>query len=110
MKIKVSVAIEKALVVRLDKIAAITQQSRSQIVERMIRDDIEGSEQMANLLANPQARAEMIKQFNNPEMMKIFAAAMGDKSSPAVSQKMVETVESLGQDLEKTKNKKGRNR
>lgn len=60
MKCKVSVAIEKALVGRLDGIARTTGESRSQVIERMVREQITGAEQFANLFANPELRSSFL--------------------------------------------------
>jgi hypothetical protein len=109
MKLKVSVAIESELVERLDKIAAITHESRSQVMERMVRDQIMSAEQFANLMANPQARAELIKQFANPEVLGPILRAMGEKQPPKkMRQRMVESVERIGEAVEEIKKGKGR--
>ncbi|MEI8196437.1 MAG: hypothetical protein WCI73_11050 [Phycisphaerae bacterium] len=108
MKMKVSVAIDDELLRRLDRIRDISRESRSQILDRMIRESIEGAEQFANMLANPKVREEMVKVFANPQIMQSFALAMGDKPSAVTSQKMVEAVESIGQTTEKIKKGKGK--
>jgi hypothetical protein len=96
MKIKVSVAIEKKLVERLDKIAGISNESRSQVLERMVKDQIESAEQFANLMANPEARAMLIKQIANPDVLGPMLRAMGDEPTPAMAQKMAEAAERAG--------------
>jgi hypothetical protein len=96
MKLKVSVAIEKKLVERLDRIAAISGESRSQVIDRMVRDQIETAEQFANLMSNPEARKTLMRQFANPDVLGPMLRAMGEKLGPDTAQKMAEAMESAG--------------
>jgi len=96
MKIKVSVAIEKKLVERLDKIAAINGESRSQLIDRMVKEQIAMAEQFANLMANPEARAAMLKEFANPKVLNPILRSMGEKPTPALSKEIHETAERIG--------------
>ena len=105
MKIKVSVAIEKKLVDRLDKIAAITGESRSQVIDRMVKDQIESVEQFANLMANPEARAALVKQFANPAVLGPMLRAMGEEPTPTLAKDMAETAVRIGSGVENVKTK-----
>lgn len=106
MKIKVSVAIEKELVQRLDRIAGISNESRSQIIEKMIREAIESSEQLAALMANPKAREMLLRQALDPEMLQTFAKAMNEKIDPQTKQNMAEAMERAGLGAQAAKGKK----
>jgi hypothetical protein len=109
MKLKVSVAIEAELVDRLDKIASVSHESRSQVIERMVRDQIMAAEQFATLMANPQARMDLMKHFADPAVMNPMLRAFGEKQpNKKIRQKMIETVERMGAAVEDVKKGKGK--
>ena len=102
-KIKVSVALDRELVERLDGIAGVTNASRSKIIEDMIRDGIATGEQMARLMANPEARKMMLQGFGNPEVLRAVANAMNEKLPPGMEKLMLETLEGAGQAVAEAK-------
>lgn len=96
-KIKVSVALDRELVVRLDGIAKVTNASRSKVIDQLLREGIEGSEQMAKLMADPETRRVVIESFSKPGFLQSVANAMGQKLPAGAERILSETMEETGQ-------------
>lgn len=75
----ITASIDTEIIHRLDAIAAAQRLSRSTLIERLIRDGIEGEEIMVKAFANPLLRDTFVKMFGNKQVLKQMAGVLVDE-------------------------------
>lgn len=80
-KIKISVAMDKELVDRLDRIAEHQRWSRSQLIDVYVRDGIAKSEGMFKIMADPLLREKFTKLLSDPGVLRGVLEAAGKPPS-----------------------------
>jgi hypothetical protein len=108
MKLKVSVAIERGLIDRLDKIAGVTHASRSQVIERMLLEQIAAAECFANVMANPEARDVFLKEFMKSDIAGPILRGLGHMGDKAEREAVALEGEGYGKAVESAKKGKGK--
>jgi hypothetical protein len=106
MRLKTSISLEESVLQRLSRIADLTHQSRSEVIEQMILENLDFKEQFALALADPAGRRLLEKQLADPELMRVVAAMAGKKKLPE-TQRLVERFEQVAADIRKPQKKKG---
>jgi metal-responsive CopG/Arc/MetJ family transcriptional regulator len=77
-KTAIAVTIAPELLARVDRVAESREESRSAVMERMLRNQIQEEETLVNQLANPALRETMAYIAESPKLLKALAFAMGE--------------------------------
>lgn len=72
-------SIDADLLKQLGELADAQGLSRSQLIERCVRDQIAGQTVAVQVMANPVLGPMLAGMFANPQFIKQFAAAIGDQ-------------------------------
>lgn len=74
-----SIAMPKELWEAVERLADAQDTSRSRLIERWIREKIEGEKQMVALLGNPVVGRRLAQMFSDPDVLRQLVAALGEK-------------------------------
>jgi len=80
-KHKIAITIDSDVLGDVDRVAKAEARSRSEIIERAVREHIGVPVEMAKALGNPVVAQAMMEAFGNPDVIRAIAAAMGEKVS-----------------------------
>lgn len=75
----ITLGIDADLVKQLDAVADAQDISRSKFIERLLRDELAGSEQALKVLGDKKLGPVFLKLFGSPEFMQNLAAALGEQ-------------------------------
>lgn len=78
-RLQVSVALDRDLLAKIDRIAAALNQSRSQTLHDLLADVIESAEQQAKLISNPTVMSAFQKALSAPGVLAAMGKAMGEE-------------------------------
>ncbi len=77
----ISITIEPELLKRLDDLADAQGVARSQLIEKLISEGIEGEEMAVRALTNPVVMQAMVGAFRDPTVLRAMAVAVGQELS-----------------------------
>lgn len=75
----ITLGIESDLVKQLDEVADAQDVSRSKFIERLLREELQGSHQALKVLTDPQLGPQLLKLFGSPAFVQQLAAALGEQ-------------------------------
>jgi hypothetical protein len=77
-KVQMNVSIDADLLERIDRVAAKRHETRSAVIDRFCRNQIDDDEQFLAELEQPVVRA-LYSVMAKPEVLRVVAALVGDK-------------------------------
>jgi hypothetical protein len=77
--IPVTITVEKGLLETIDSLADAQNLTRSQFIERQVRNGIEQEKTTVAMLANPELAKLVSKAFGTPEALRSFGKAMQEE-------------------------------
>jgi metal-responsive CopG/Arc/MetJ family transcriptional regulator len=78
-KIRWTISIDPKLADRIDKLAEDRKEARSECIERMLLNEIDGQEQLIRTMEDPIKRALVSALSTSPKLIEILAAAVGEQ-------------------------------
>lgn len=75
----ISFTIDEDLLARLDRVAELRGESRTDIIERAIRNDLPEQEAMLESVANPLRREFVDKVLASPQLLRAIANIVNEK-------------------------------
>lgn len=94
-KIKLSVSITHELVKRLDRIAKAAGQSRSAMIERLIRDGVDDAETAVQAFTDPLLLQAFAGAFGNRDVLKAMASAVHEEMTDSQLDLFVDRLKGL---------------
>jgi predicted transcriptional regulator len=93
-----TVRVDQSIIARIDALAQATGETRSAIVERVLRQSLGEYESWVESFANPLVREVFAGIFENPTVLKILAPMVtGEKISPQHAKELARKVARLRQ-------------
>lgn len=77
-KRRITLTLDPALVKRVDRMAKATRESRSAVVEDLLRDGLEDQEMFVKAMGNPLLRESLGRAFASKDVLRQMAAVIGD--------------------------------
>lgn len=95
-KHRLTVSIDGDVIARVDRLAKAERRSRSATMEALLKDGLDQTEATVHAFANPVLRDAFIKAFAQPEVVRQFAAVMGQEVSEDQLRLFQAGIEQLG--------------
>lgn len=108
--IPVTITIERELLTIIDNLSDAQNMTRSQFIERQIRNGIESEKTMVAFFANPKMATGFAKLFQDPDMLKSMGKAMQEEVTEKQLEQFSRGISTLGEQAETAldSNKKGK--
>lgn len=74
-----SLSFDPQLLAQIDRLCKAQNLSRSQLMERWVREKVMGETQAVALMANPVVSELVVKTFGNPAFLEQLAKALGER-------------------------------
>lgn len=81
-KSKIAITIDSKLLERVDHVAEERGQSRSSVIERLVRNEIKSEEKFVKEMESPIHRAILGVMINTPGVVEVMAKLVQDNMSP----------------------------
>lgn len=92
---RVSLSLDEQVLKRIDRVAEAQQRSRSQTVEGLVLDGLQGVEGFVQMMGNPVLREHFAQALAQPGVLSELAATMGRQLDPGEMELFAETFEKL---------------
>lgn len=91
-KERITVTIDAGVLERVDAAAASRGESRSAVIERLVRNDIEREEDFLKNLESPVKRAILRAMTSSPRLVEMLAVIVGDQLETGDAERISRTV------------------
>lgn len=104
-KLKVSIALTRDVVKRLDRLARAQSRSRSSIVQSFVLDGLDGAEMFVKAFSDPTVSAAFVQAFGDRDVLRSMTSAMREQMTDDQMDLFSETLRGLSVEAGKKKKK-----
>ncbi|MCA9280714.1 MAG: ribbon-helix-helix protein, CopG family [Phycisphaeraceae bacterium] len=90
LKERITVTVDPETLARLDEVARLRKESRSSVLDRIVRNGLDAEEELLGSFENPALRELQARMMESPRVLRALAALAREEMSDEQLQKIAE--------------------